>query len=189
MALQTDFTPYQQPLFVGFPTMPFADCFTRRGRIYVPNNGTAPKPGDAVIWDASRKSYKLPTSAAEAGQLDGIIVLSQQHTGVTYANNDPIIVMERGNLAVIAGDAVAFRQIVQWQTDDQKWDAYTLEVAAAADISGQTAVAGLQGEVNDTVDDIETNVNAALNVETMVKCASKDGGTDGSIIEISVNLV
>ena len=167
MALQTNFDARSQPFFVGFPTMPFADCFTRRGRILVPTSGTAPKPGDAVIWDATNKSFRLPTTAAEAARLDGIIVLSQQTTGVTYANNDPIIVMQRGTLAVIAGGTVGYRDIVQWQFNDQKWNSYTLATAS----------------------NTKANIDIALNVESKILCASYDGAVDNGIMEISINLI
>ena len=184
MALQTDFTARQQAFFVGFPTMPFADCFTRRGRIYVPDMGTAPKPGDAVVWNDTQKSWALPTTAAESAGVRGVLVLSQQTTGVEYENEDPVIVLQRGNLAVIAGGTVAFDDFVQWQTGDQKWDSYDHEIDVA-DRTGTVNLANLNG----TKDAIETAVNAALLVSTGIRCASYNGAADDGIMEITVNLV
>lgn len=183
MALQTDYTPRQQAFFVGFPTVPFADCYTLRSTIYVPTSGTAPKPGDAVVYDATRDKFRLPTTATEASQLDGIIVLSQQTRGVEYADNDPIIVMQRGSLAVIAGGAVDYRDIVQWQTDDQKWDSYDHEITVA-DRTGTVNLALL----NTTINAFESEINDALAVETKIKCISYAGAADTDIMEISIDI-
>ena len=99
--------------------------------------------------------------------MDGVITLSQQTRGVEYADNDPVVIMMRGTLAVIAGGAVNFRDFVRWQFGDQKWDAFTHAAAS------------------NTV----TNINTALNVETGIRSLNYEAVANNGIMEISINLL
>ena len=171
MALQTNLQSRQQELFIGFPSRPFADCFIRSAKLYVPTNGTAPKPGDAVVWNNAQKAFTLPTSGTQSAALDGIIVLSQQITGVSYEDGQQIDVLLRGTIAVKAGNAVGYGNLVRWQTNDQKWDAASLAISGS----------NIAGVISST--------NSALNVEKNVRCISYDGAVDNGIFELAINII
>lgn len=115
----------------GFPGLlaePSAPHRTDSGVLHVPTNGTVPKPGMALYYDAAQNAFRLPTDAATTRAVVGILSYRKDDVAnasqqVVFKDKDEIELITVGVVWVTAGGAVEYGQQVVWQHGDQKWDA------------------------------------------------------------------
>lgn len=187
--IQQRFRAHQQEGWPGQLARPNEPHFFHTGTLYVPANGRNPRPGDAVLYDASQDSFKLPTTAAESAQICGIISydqgtvqksLASAPTGVNsegyveYKDDDIIKVGVMGTFYVIAGSAMEYGQLVQWDRADWLWDPHTRATLA---LTGNTAA-----NINDGV-----NALIAALMTCPVICVSREPVKANELAEIRIN--
>lgn len=187
--VQQRFRAHQQEGWPGQLARPNEPHFYHTGTLHVPANGRNPRPGDALVYDASEDSFKLPSSAAEDAQVCGILAYDQgtvqkslasapagvnSEAYVEYADEAVVKVGVMGTFFVMAGAAMEYGQLVEWQRDDYLWEPHTRATLA---LTGNTA-----GNINTGVN----NLIAAL-MTCPVICVSRAPVTANQLAEIRIN--
>lgn len=161
--IQRQYRRYEQegwPGALARPNEPHAFHF---GLIDVPTGATrTPRPGDPVYWDATAERYAIPTTAVQVEAVCGILVFdsgtvqgtldsvpsnANSDAFVEYKDNDSVKVGVMGTFYAIAGEALNYDVLVEWDIANYKWD-----VRATAQAAAHTALTG------NTV----ANINAGL---------------------------
>ena len=182
MAFQTSVKRYQDKYYEG--NIVQGTPYVIPGIIHVPDSGTptTPCPGMPVIWDATLMEFKLPTTATESRNMDGIICTRKYDLPGGYKDEDQIEIMIEGIMVIKVGSAASWRQRLEWQTDDQKWDVVADPVMAA--LTGTTFNAAYRTSV-------KTNVDAALAQLYKLPVRVLDYGdpaADGDLVKVSVGI-
>ena len=136
MSFQTNYNIYQQDGWPGQLARANEPYAYHTGLVHVPTNGRKPRPGDAVYYDATQNSFALPTNDAQSQQAIGIVSydpptvqssLSTVPDGansdsyIEYANDSVVKIAVLGTFFVVAGEAVEYDQLVQWDRTNQDW--------------------------------------------------------------------
>lgn len=156
----------QQPGWPGSLARPVEPHAYDTGQIYVAPGSTAPEPGMAVIYDATRNMYRLPATAAEVKAVVGLISYDSgtvQTGGQTVAGNaNSDFAVQYGDGAIVkvgvlgtfysvAYAAMEYGDRVRWRIADLQWEAYATGVAFGAPID-RTAHTFRDADVSDMLD-------------------------------------
>ena len=160
------------------------------GLAHVPANGRKPQPGDAVYYDEAENAFAVPTDAAQVRAAVGIVsfdpgVIQQARAGgvptgsnsdqfVQFEDGDPIKVCIAGTVWILAGSAMKYGQLVQWDSGNNNFEVYApdLEVPAAfADL------AAARTAVNDVVEELRRRV---------VECVSPSPVADNGLAQVRI---
>ena len=166
--VQIQYNRYQQDGYLGQLSRPNEPHAVRLGKLHVPAGAAVrkPRPGDPVLYDATENQFKIPTDAAEAKKIVGIIgydvqeissQLSSIPTGANsdtyleYEDNDLIRIVELGSAFVLSGEALEYGDRLLWDHVTFKWDKQAAITVAGANvaalvISMNAALANLQSK-------------------------------------------
>ncbi|MCY3553731.1 MAG: hypothetical protein OXH56_00270 [Gemmatimonadetes bacterium] len=188
--IQQRYRAHQQEGWPGQLARPNEPHYYHTGILHIPANGRKPRPGDALVYDSSQDSFKLPTSDAESAKVCGILAydqgtvqksLASAPTGVNseafveYENDAVVKVGVMGTFFVMAGAAMEYDQLVEWQRDDYLWNPVS-DLALA-----------LTG--NQTSTTINTGVNALLAAmrRCPIVCVSREPVPANQLAEVRIN--
>lgn len=151
---------------VGFPgtlARPSEPHATGSGRIYVPTNGRAPRPGDALYYDAAQNRFAIPTSDAEDRMVCAILgyrmdEVAQSDSTVQFSDGDEIQFFTHGTVWVTAGVALEYGQRMLW--DRSSGNSQYRWIVAGAAIT--TAAANNAATTQALANDIRTYLNAPV---------------------------
>ncbi len=181
--IQQRYRAHQQEGWPGALARPNEPHIYHTGTLHVPSAGRKPRPGDAIVYDAAEDAFKLPTTDAEDAKVCGILSYDQgvvqksldavpsgvnSEAYVEYADEDIVKVGVMGTFFVIAGVALEYGQLVEWQRDDYQWD-------VLADL---TAAGNSQANIN--------AVLAAMR-RCPIACVSRAPVPTGELAEIRIN--
>lgn len=157
---------YRQHLQEGWPGMIARPNVAHKYmslKVYVPTNGRNPRPGDAVVYDSTRKAVRLPTSDAEERQVIGIVSYDIGVVGSTLdstpsgSNSDAYVEFKDGSFALVAtfgvfygtaGGAASYGDVMAFNRTDNDWEVATDTVIASLGTSGD--LTALPDAVGDT---------------------------------------
>ena len=180
--IQTQYNVYQQAGWPGALSRPNEPHAFHHGVLRVPSAATrTPRPGDPVYWDSTNNRFALPTTEALRRQAVGILsfdsgTVQAAQTLPTDANSDAFVefkdgsrvkVCVMGTLYVVAGSALEYDDLVEWNLTDFDW---TLRAAVVA--AGNTTA----------------QINAAfeeLRQKPMV-CVSREAVADEGLAEVQI---
>ena len=161
------------------------------GLLHVPASSTRnPRPGDALIYDATHNEWRVPATAAESLAALGIMtyrvdrIQNATSNMLDFADESEIEIGVHGTFWVVAGEAVEYGDRLVWDVADYKWN--VAAAPAAVDVPDSTAntvtanavvAANLVAQINAVV--------AALG-RLPVVCVSRAPAADGDLIEARI---
>lgn len=170
MTIQSAYRKHEQAGWPGGLVRPNEPHAFHRGKVYVPSNGRKPQPGDPVYYDAARNAYALPTNAATSAQVIGIVSYDpgvvQADAGSTpsgansdlrveFADGAIVKVLVLGTVYAVAGEALEYGDLAEWNRTDHDWDKRDVpSIAAAAAVAPAPAT--------NSAANIKTAVDAGL---------------------------
>ena len=171
--VQSSYEIYPELGFPGDNARPDEPTSQDSGKIYVPDSGRNPRPGDAVMYDRTRQRFALPTSAGEAARTVGILTyrkdqVANADTITEFSNDDEVQIAVHGTFWVTAGGTVRYGDLLRWQTDDYKWDLH-----AVPSVSGAQSAA--------TINALLTAIGAYP-----IVCVSRFEAADGDVIQARI---
>ena len=176
-SIQQTYSIYPEIGYVGTLAQPTSPHATASGLIHVPSSGDAPRPGDALYYNRSENQFALPLSGSSAAAVAsrnavcGILgyrmdTVATEDDIVEYSDNDEIQFFVMGAVWIRAGTAMEYGDLLEWQTDDRRWDVVNRTPVAGANIAA-----------------VITSVNAALNElgRYPIVCVSRDPVAAGGL--------
>ena len=148
MAYQQNYARYQSALWPGMRARPGEPWIVDQLPFYNASASAYVQPGDPVLYDRTNNAFVLPTSVAQVRQCVGVVVAPRatlpttglavdddgnSDAGIRYTTGNTITVCVLGTVAVQAGAAAEYGDIMEYQTGDRKWDVRG-NVAAIADV-------------------------------------------------------
>lgn len=136
--IQRQYRRDQQAGWPGALARPYEPNAYDTGQLYVPPGGTAPEPGMAVVYDATRNRFALPTTAAQVKDIVGLVSYdsgtvqgslasppgnANSDAMVQYADGDVVKIGVLGTFYVLAQSALEYGDRVRWRTADGQWEA------------------------------------------------------------------
>lgn len=212
----------QQEGWPGMLARPYAPYAYDTGQIQVAMGAINIRPGEPVVYDATANRYRLPTST-EGTEMVGIVsydsgtvattgtfpATANSNALVEYTNDSRVKVGIMGTFYVIAGEALEYGQLVQWDasstnTTYRQWigrngpDLVTApeEMAVSGisttlpsdDATWQTAIAAIKAAVDATFARANTNSNGNYRqfARVPMMCVSPTPVAAGDLMEVRV---
>lgn len=153
------------------------------GQIYVASNAIDPRPGEPVIYDATRNQYRLPASASEnddvlgiisfdsgtvASNLDSFPAGANSPSLIEYADDATVKVGVLGTFWALAGEALEYGDIVEWDWNASNTSSYRKWTVADGPTAGAAA---LEIDSSTLPSDYTSNATANAAVKATVDAA------------------
>ena len=153
-AIQTEYTRYQQPGWVGGLARPNEPFIYDTGPLYVATSGTLPRPGEPVRWNATQDAFQLVSTSTRAnmvgivsyepatvqGALTTVPAGANSPAFVEYADGAFVKIGVLGTFWVIAENAMQYGDPVRYNATERKWESYTPALPATYDNAASLAL-------------------------------------------------
>ena len=166
--VQTEYNLYPDYGYPGQIAQAHGLFHVEEGPIYVPTGGRAPRPGDAVYWNATQNAFTLPIDAAGSARVLGILsyridAVQSAESILQYKDDEAVQVCVFGTVYVKAGTSVEYGDRMGWNRDDYDWD--KVDALVATDIQADLAEAAVDtgAEVAAVLNSFRDNIVSALN--------------------------